>query len=34
MVRVDGSGPKSLIQVRGLDKTYPRGGERYRCCRA
>src|SRR5256884_9329061 len=27
MVRVDGSGSSSLIQVRGLDKTYRRGGE-------
>ena len=27
MVRVDGSGsPNSLIRVRGLDKTYQRGG--------
>jgi len=27
MVRVDGRGSSSLIQVRGLDKTYRRGGE-------
>lgn len=27
MVRVDASGTESLIQVRGLDKTYQRGGE-------
>ena len=27
MVRVDGRGSSSLIQVRGLDKTYKRGGE-------
>src|SRR5213082_3631922 len=27
MVRVDGSGNNSLIQVRGLDKSYRRGGE-------
>jgi len=27
MVRVDGGGNSSLIQVRGLDKTYRRGGE-------
>ncbi len=27
MVRVDGNGTGSLIQVRGLDKTYQRGGE-------
>src|SRR5947209_7872890 len=27
MVRVDGRGNSSLIQVRGLDKTYRRGGE-------
>src|SRR6201995_4587540 len=27
MVRVDGNGSGSLIQVRGLDKTYKRGGE-------
>src|SRR3954471_6711507 len=27
MVRVDGSGKNSLIQVRGLDKSYRRGGE-------
>ncbi len=27
MVRVDGSGTSSLIQVRGLDKKYSRGGE-------
>src|SRR5207248_9946934 len=26
MVRVDGRGSSSLIQVRGLDKTYRRGG--------
>jgi len=26
MVRVDGGGANSLIQVRGLDKTYHRGG--------
>src|SRR5947199_883095 len=27
MVRVDGRGSSSLIQARGLDKTYRRGGE-------
>src|SRR5437660_6448819 len=27
MVQVDGRGSSSLIQVRGLDKTYKRGGE-------
>jgi putative ABC transport system ATP-binding protein len=27
MVRVDGKGDKSLVQVRGLDKKYRRGGE-------
>src|SRR5689334_24379469 len=27
MVKVDGSGGSSLIQVRDLDKTYQRGGE-------
>jgi putative ABC transport system ATP-binding protein len=27
MVRVDGRGEKSLVQVRGLDKKYRRGGE-------
>src|ERR1039458_8995018 len=27
MVRVDGNGTDSLIKVRGLDKTYKRGGE-------
>lgn len=27
MVKVDGSGEKSLIKVRGLDKTYQRGNE-------
>ena len=27
MVRVDGNGQNSLIKVRGLDKTYKRGGE-------
>ncbi|HEY3927695.1 MAG TPA: ABC transporter ATP-binding protein [Candidatus Koribacter sp.] len=27
MVRVDGNGADSLIKVRGLDKTYKRGGE-------
>src|SRR5690349_11351859 len=27
MIRVDGSGSNSLIQVRGLNKTYRRGGE-------
>src|SRR5438270_5195394 len=27
MVQVDGRGSSSLIQVRGLDKTYRRGGE-------
>jgi putative ABC transport system ATP-binding protein len=29
MVRVDGNGGGSLIQVRGLDKTYRRGGQEY-----